>query len=428
MAGAGARADRRPWGSRWCSIPSAGDRFTDSLRALDIAGRLVVIGFARRRDPHRQGQPAAAEQPHRHRDRDGPDGAPLPRDRPAGQRRGRRTGPPAGRCVRGSACACPWSGAPRRCRCSTGARRRATSWWTFGHRADARGRRARADRARRRGPRRDPRAAGKPPTEPWEADADRRPRGGDLLPGPAADPRPLSASPRGALCVRQRGGGGRARGAAGQRLRPRRPCPRARPARGDGRAGARAAGVRAAPCPTGSPSPTARRSTSTTAPPGMRCTAPLPSAGETALVQGAAGGVGTAVLQLAPSFGVATIAVVSSDDKERLAHELGAGEVVRATGPWLEQVRELTGGRGRRSRDRHGRRRPLHRLAAGDADRRAAGRRRLCRRRDPLGQGQPAAAAQPHPGGDLDGRHGGGVPRHGGDDQRRGPEAASTTG
>ena len=69
-------------------------------------------------------------------------------------------------------------------------------------------------------------------------------------------------------------------------------------------------------------------------------------AGETVLVQGAAGGVGTAVLQLAPSFGVATIAVVSSDDKERLAHELGAGEVVRATGPWLEQVRELTGGRG----------------------------------------------------------------------------------
>ena len=69
-------------------------------------------------------------------------------------------------------------------------------------------------------------------------------------------------------------------------------------------------------------------------------------AGETVLVQGAAGGVGTAVLQLAPSFGVATIAVVSSDEKERLARELGAGEVVRSTGPWLEEVRELTGGRG----------------------------------------------------------------------------------
>ena len=68
--------------------------------------------------------------------------------------------------------------------------------------------------------------------------------------------------------------------------------------------------------------------------------------GETVLVQGAAGGVGTAVLQLASTFGVRSIAVVSSDVKESLARELGADEVVRSTGPWLEEVRELTDGGG----------------------------------------------------------------------------------
>ncbi len=68
--------------------------------------------------------------------------------------------------------------------------------------------------------------------------------------------------------------------------------------------------------------------------------------GETVLVQGAAGGVGTAVLQLASTFGVRSLAVVSSDAKESLARELGADEVVRSTGPWLEEVRELTDGGG----------------------------------------------------------------------------------
>ena len=68
--------------------------------------------------------------------------------------------------------------------------------------------------------------------------------------------------------------------------------------------------------------------------------------GETVLLQGAAGGVGTAVLQLASAFEVRTIAVVSSDVKERLARELGADEVLRSTGPWLQDLRELTDGRG----------------------------------------------------------------------------------
>jgi NADPH2:quinone reductase len=68
--------------------------------------------------------------------------------------------------------------------------------------------------------------------------------------------------------------------------------------------------------------------------------------GEAVLVQGAAGGVGTAALEIAAALGARTIAVVSSDAKERAARDMGAGDVVRSDGPWLEQVRELTGGRG----------------------------------------------------------------------------------
>jgi NADPH2:quinone reductase len=68
--------------------------------------------------------------------------------------------------------------------------------------------------------------------------------------------------------------------------------------------------------------------------------------GESVLVQGAAGGVGTAALDLLRGLGVRAIAVVSSDEKERVARSLGAAEVVRSTGPWLEDVRALTDGRG----------------------------------------------------------------------------------
>src|SRR5215217_6999090 len=66
--------------------------------------------------------------------------------------------------------------------------------------------------------------------------------------------------------------------------------------------------------------------------------------GETVLVHGAAGGVGTATLQIAKGLGARTIAVVSSDDKERVAREAGANEVVRSDGPWKDQAKELSGG------------------------------------------------------------------------------------
>jgi NADPH2:quinone reductase len=66
--------------------------------------------------------------------------------------------------------------------------------------------------------------------------------------------------------------------------------------------------------------------------------------GERVLVHGAAGGVGTAALQVAKALGAWTIAVVSTEEKERVAREAGADEVVRSDGPWREQAVELSGG------------------------------------------------------------------------------------
>jgi NADPH2:quinone reductase len=56
--------------------------------------------------------------------------------------------------------------------------------------------------------------------------------------------------------------------------------------------------------------------------------------------------VGTAALDVLATRGARSIAVVSSDEKERVARAMGADEVVRSTGPWLDEVRELTGGYG----------------------------------------------------------------------------------
>ena len=66
--------------------------------------------------------------------------------------------------------------------------------------------------------------------------------------------------------------------------------------------------------------------------------------GETVLVHGAAGGVGTATLQIAKGLGARTIAVVSSDEKERVAREAGAHEVVRSDSAWKDEAKELSGG------------------------------------------------------------------------------------
>ena len=63
------------------------------------------------------------------------------------------------------------------------------------------------------------------------------------------------------------------------------------------------------------------------------------------LVHGAAGGVGTAAIQVAKGLGASlVIAVVSNDDKEAIAREAGADEVVRSDGAWREQAVELSDG------------------------------------------------------------------------------------
>ena len=68
-------------------------------------------------------------------------------------------------------------------------------------------------------------------------------------------------------------------------------------------------------------------------------------AGETVLVHGAAGGVGTASIQVAQGYGARVIAVVSSDEKAEVAHAAGADDVVLVDG-FLAAVKELTDGRG----------------------------------------------------------------------------------
>lgn len=68
-------------------------------------------------------------------------------------------------------------------------------------------------------------------------------------------------------------------------------------------------------------------------------------AGETILVQGAAGGIGVATTQLAKAMGARVIAVVSTPDKEETARAAGADEVVVGL-DFKAAVQELTGGRG----------------------------------------------------------------------------------
>ena len=68
--------------------------------------------------------------------------------------------------------------------------------------------------------------------------------------------------------------------------------------------------------------------------------------GETVLVHGAAGGIGTSTLRLAPALGASrVIAVVSTEEKAEVARAAGATDVVLADG-FKDAVAELTGGRG----------------------------------------------------------------------------------
>jgi NADPH2:quinone reductase len=70
-------------------------------------------------------------------------------------------------------------------------------------------------------------------------------------------------------------------------------------------------------------------------------------AGESILILGASGGVGTSAIQVAKAVGASlVIGLVSSEDKAAVAREAGADEVVIISDDWKDQVVALTGGRG----------------------------------------------------------------------------------
>jgi len=70
-------------------------------------------------------------------------------------------------------------------------------------------------------------------------------------------------------------------------------------------------------------------------------------AGETVLVLGAAGGVGTAAIQIAKAIGARVIAAASSDEKCALCRELGADATINySSGNIRDEIKNLTGGKG----------------------------------------------------------------------------------
>ena len=66
--------------------------------------------------------------------------------------------------------------------------------------------------------------------------------------------------------------------------------------------------------------------------------------GETVLVHGAAGGVGSAAVQVAGGLGARTIAVVSDERKRQVAEDAGADEVVLLKEGWKDEVKQRSGG------------------------------------------------------------------------------------
>jgi NADPH2:quinone reductase len=68
--------------------------------------------------------------------------------------------------------------------------------------------------------------------------------------------------------------------------------------------------------------------------------------GETVLVHGAAGGVGSAAIDLARALGLTSIAIARGEDKLAVARELGADDLIDADSEWLPEVKRITNDRG----------------------------------------------------------------------------------
>jgi NADPH2:quinone reductase len=68
--------------------------------------------------------------------------------------------------------------------------------------------------------------------------------------------------------------------------------------------------------------------------------------GETVLIHGAAGGVGSAAVDIAHALGLTAIAVAKGPDKQEVARGLGAAHALEAGSDWLADVRALTNDRG----------------------------------------------------------------------------------
>src|SRR6202789_361925 len=70
------------------------------------------------------------------------------------------------------------------------------------------------------------------------------------------------------------------------------------------------------------------------------------AAGEWVLVHGAAGGIGIAAIQMAKAFGAKVIATAGSAEKRQACLEEGADHAIDYRSGFIDQVKELTGGRG----------------------------------------------------------------------------------
>src|SRR6202158_3425176 len=69
-------------------------------------------------------------------------------------------------------------------------------------------------------------------------------------------------------------------------------------------------------------------------------------AGDWVMVNGAAGGIGIAAIQVAKLFGAKVIATASTDEKRTDCLEEGADHAIDYQGGFIDNVKELTGGRG----------------------------------------------------------------------------------